>query len=160
MLKREILLSQPPELFAPLFNGRNPTLQEKVHCIEVALQRMNSINVWENDTYTVRINNEPPFIHLSIARHDGQAGENWRDFQQIKNELVGSEYEAVELFPAESRLVDTANQYHLWVHADPNFRFPLGFSQRFVLDEAIRMTAAVKSFNGGSSSRAAAPLAA
>jgi hypothetical protein len=161
MLKREILLSQPPEMFAPLFNGRNPTLQERVHCIEVALQRTNCHNVWENDTYTVKINHHPPFIHLGISRHDGQACNNWHDLQQIKNELVGSECEGVELLPAESRLVDTANQYHVWVHADPSYRFPFGFTQRFVLEEPIGMPVAVRAFNSdGHTSRTSAPAAA
>jgi hypothetical protein len=35
---------------------------------------------------------------------------DWRDLQRIKNQLVGPECEAVELYPAESRKVDTANQ--------------------------------------------------
>jgi hypothetical protein len=43
-----------------------------------------------------------------FARHD------WRDFQRIKNELVGKEQEMVELYPAESRLHDTANQFSLF----------------------------------------------
>jgi hypothetical protein len=55
---------------------------------------------------------------------------DWRDLQRIKNELVGPECEAVELYPAESRLVDTANQYHLWADADPTYRFGLGFNMR------------------------------
>jgi len=60
----------------------------------------------------------------------------WRDFQRIKNELVGPEHEALQLFPSESRLVDTGNEYHLWVYADPNVRMQLGFQDRFVLREA------------------------
>ncbi len=139
MLKREILLAQPSEFFKDLFDGRVPTVQEKVHYVELALQRITSLNIFENDTYTVEMNRYPPFIHLDISRHDGQACTNWREFQQIKNELVGPEFEAVELFPAESRLVDTANQYHLWVYEQRGFRFPLGFNQRFVLPEALRM---------------------
>jgi len=43
------------------------------------------------------------------ARHD------WREMQRIKNEIMGEEREAVEIFPAESRLVDTSNQFHLFV---------------------------------------------
>jgi hypothetical protein len=139
MLKRDVLLSQPAEFYAPFFGGRTPSLQEKMHYVEVALQRLVSLNVWENDTYTVEINHYPPFIHLDISRHDQEPCNNWKDFQQIKNELVGPEFEAVELFPAESRLVDSANQYHLWVHADANYRFPLGFTQRFVLDKFVKM---------------------
>jgi hypothetical protein len=33
------------------------------------------------------------------------------------------------LYPAESRIVDTANQYHLWVIETPGIKFPLGFDE-------------------------------
>jgi hypothetical protein len=71
-------------------------------------------------------------IHLSIKTKTKRADHDWRDFQRIKNELVGPEHEAVELYPAESRLVDTSNQFHLWVMADPSFKYPFGWHQRFV----------------------------
>ena len=141
MLKREALLAQPADFFAPFFGGRTPSLQEIVQFIEVALQRMVSLNVWENDIYTVEINHHAPFVHLDISRHDGAPCNCWRELQQIKNELVGPNCEAVELFPAESRKVDTSNQYHLWVHPDPEYRFPLGFAHRFVLENSVRMDA-------------------
>ena len=53
--------------------------------------------------------------HLSIRRIDRKACRDWRDFQAIKNQLCGPEREGIELYPAESRVVDTANQFHLWV---------------------------------------------
>jgi hypothetical protein len=43
----------------------------------------------------------------------------------------------VQLFPAESRLVDGANQYHLYCLKDPAIRFPFGFANRMVTDEPI-----------------------
>jgi hypothetical protein len=43
----------------------------------------------------------------------------------------------VELFPAESRLVDTANQYHLWVMADAEYRFPFGYQRRLVFEQPL-----------------------
>jgi len=52
-------------------------------------------------------------LHLSIKRLDKHPVRDWRHFQRIKNELIGEENEAVELYPAQSRLVDTTNQYHL-----------------------------------------------
>lgn len=70
---------------------------------------------------------------LSIKRHDRGTIRDWRDLQRIKNDVVGPECEAVELFPAESRLVDSANQYHLWA-LPPGERWPLGFGSRFVTD--------------------------
>ena len=40
---------------------------------------------------------------------------DWREFQEIKNDLCGKEREAIEIYPSESRLVDEANTFHLWV---------------------------------------------
>lgn len=66
---------------------------------------------------------------LSIKRNDREPLRSWSDLQQIKNLLVGPEHEGVEVFPAESRLVDGANQYHLWVLAKPGARFRYGFNE-------------------------------
>jgi hypothetical protein len=73
-----------------------------------------------------------PMTELSVKRQDRAAVHDWRDLQRIKNELVGPEHEAFEIYPAESRLVDTANQYYLWVFEDPEVRIPFGFTQRDV----------------------------
>lgn len=54
-------------------------------------------------------------VHLSIKRRDRQPIMDWRALQQIKTDLMGEAREALQLFPAESRLVDEANQWHLWV---------------------------------------------
>jgi len=70
--------------------------------------------------------------HLSIKTHDRQPHHDWRDLQRIKNELCGVEYDAVEIYPAESKLVDTANQYHLFVFR--NYKLPFGFQTRLVGD--------------------------
>lgn len=69
-----------------------------------------------------------PWIHLSIKRNDREPVTDWRHKQAIKDQLVGHECEAVELYPATSRLVDCANQFHLWCCPDPTWRFPLGFT--------------------------------
>ena len=74
----------------------------------------------------------PEIVHLSIKRLDKEPIHDWRDLQRIKNELIGPEYEAVEVYPAESRLVDDANQFHLWVFMDETFRLPFGFAERLV----------------------------
>ena len=65
--------------------------------------------------------------HLSIKRHDRKAMHDWRDLQMIKTVLCGPEREAMEVYPAESRLVDAANQYHLWVLPE-GVLLPFGFS--------------------------------
>lgn len=133
---RDTLLAQPPEFFLTHF-GMAPNLMEKLRFVERLIQTVAAPQVFVNDTYTVRVRDASPFIQLDIARLDGQPCTSWREFQQIKNELVGPECEAVELFPAESRLVDTANQYHLWVNPNANFRFPFGYHKRVVLDEPV-----------------------
>lgn len=67
------------------------------------------------------------FVHLNIRRRDGgPILRDWRHFQWIKNQLVGEECEGVELYPAESRLVDTSNKFHLFVCTDPEHRLPFG----------------------------------
>jgi len=71
-----------------------------------------------------------PCTHLSLRRADRDAVHDWREMQRIKNELVGPEVEALELYPAESRLVDQANQFHLWCF--PGARIPIGFDQRAI----------------------------
>jgi hypothetical protein len=91
---------------------------------------------WINDLYQVQLRPcESPFVQINIRRRDGAAiFRDYRHFQQIKNQIVGPECEAVELYPAESRLVDASNKYHLWAVPDPDFRFPFGFQQRDVSD--------------------------
>lgn len=137
MEKRLALLQQPDEVFQRFFPGRRPTLAEKVLYAEQMVQRLSSMQEFENNFYHVELNYCAPFVQLTISRHDGGNCKVWRHLQTIKNELVGPEHEAVELFPAESRLVDTANQYHLWVHVDADFRFPFGYSSRLVFDAPL-----------------------
>lgn len=100
-------------------------------------QQDKEANIFINDTYQVDMRSVDPvpgwpeITWLSIKRLDRApvGEERFRDFQQIKNMLCGDEAEAIEIYPAESRLVDTCNQYHLWVI---DGRFPIGFSARVV----------------------------
>jgi hypothetical protein len=73
----------------------------------------------------------PDIVWLSIKRVDKEPLHDWRHLQEIKNMLVGPEYEGMEMYPAESRVVDSANQYHLWVVNDESFRWPWGFKDGF-----------------------------
>jgi hypothetical protein len=93
-----------------------------------------NVTVWENDKYQVHVRPQGAITHLSIRRMDREPIHDWRDLQTIKNMLVGESHEAVEIYPAEDRLVDTSNQYHLWVFSDPSFRLPFGFGERLVMD--------------------------
>lgn len=107
---------------------------------EQAHRERDETQIWMNDQYQVSVRRmqsdtkgEPDLVHLSIKRIDRDPIRDWRDMQAIKNQLVGPECEGVELYPAQSRLVDTSNQYHIWVIDDPAYRFPFGFGHGAVM---------------------------
>jgi hypothetical protein len=146
MNQRNTLLAQPPEFFREFFDGRVPTLPEKLFWIEEKVRQSETWDVYRNDLYLVVIESTSPLLHLCIRRHDGRPCTDWNHMQQIKSELIGPEHEAVELFPAESRLINTTNEYHLWVHPRSDYRFPFGFSwNRFVLERTHATEAAESS---------------
>lgn len=89
--------------------------------------------LFQNSRYIVSLETRPQdgmdgSVHLSIHDYARSTRHDWRDLQRIKNELVGPEREAVELYPAESRVVDTSNEYHLWVFP-AGMPVPIGYSQ-------------------------------
>ena len=92
---------------------------------------------WVNEVYQVEVRPMGDnYVNLNIRRLDGDTiFRDWRVFQRIKDEIVGPECEAVELYPAESRLVDASNKYHLYACTVPGWRFPLGFEVRDVSGE-------------------------
>lgn len=74
---------------------------------------------------------------IQVFREDGGSVFDWRDLQQIKNLCVGDRWEAVELYPAESRLIDPSNARYLWCALEPfDFGFP-GPRRVFDSTEAI-----------------------
>ena len=92
------------------------------------LKELDKQEIWVNNIYQVNVlrgKDCDQYVHnkslkgrcdyITIKTHNKEAIRDWRHFQQIKNELCGEDREAIELFPSEQRLVDTANQYHLWV---------------------------------------------
>lgn len=87
------------------------------------------VEVWGNDHYqvTARIQRDG-FTHLSCKREDRYGIHDWRQLQQIKNEVCGEERWAVEVYPSESMVVDTSNEYHIWVLA-PGDKLPFGFDE-------------------------------
>jgi len=124
--------SKPEKPWVPLQKG---------HLKPEELLALGMREVWINDHYQVYVAVLPPedergglpMAHLSIKRLDREPIHDWRDLQRIKDELLGTTCEAAELYPADDRLVDGANQYHLW-GLPPGRRFPFGFQQRSVTD--------------------------
>lgn len=116
-----------------------PTSKDALAQIGKAVrEQVDRDKVFINDKYQVNVRSMENMTHLSIKRLDKQPIHDWRELQEIKNQLVGPEHEGVELYPAESRLVDSANQFHIWVVKDKSYRFPFGFQGgRFVVSESI-----------------------
>lgn len=84
--------------------------------------------VWANNLYQVNIEYMPEDrAHLIVRRLDKQAIHSWQHFQEIKNQLLGPECEAVECYPKESQLVDEKHHYHLWGFRSPERSFGIGF---------------------------------
>lgn len=118
-------------------------------------------DVRRNDTYTVYIdwdsgehggitpNEKMKVVHLSIKRLDRDIIVDYREFMDIKDQLVGDEYEAVMLFPARDREHDTVNQYHLWIPMekvdDIPVQIPFGWDNgRHIWDEEQALKAGAK----------------
>lgn len=102
-----------------------------------ALQALKDVpdEIWKNNLYEVQVRNTgpvgavedaPDLWHLSIKRINREPIHDWRHLQRIKDELLGPNCEAVEIYPAKDRLVDGANQYHSWGFRNPKVRFPVG----------------------------------
>lgn len=106
---------------------------------QVAIEELEGAEIWKNNLYQVvkrpaRIPKDdwPAMIHLSIRRLDRHPLRDWRHFQRIKNELVGPNHEGIEIYPNEDRLVDTANEFHLWVFKSVDAVIPVGYFHRMV----------------------------
>lgn len=77
---------------------------------------------YHNSRYAVSMVSDPtqelmPGIaceKLLIQNSDQSAKHDWRDFQRIKNDLLGSDWEAVELYPRQDRVVDPSNAFMLY----------------------------------------------
>lgn len=111
-------------------------------------------SAWMNSSYVV-VKYKPetmegcphPVTHLSIRSIDRSARHDWRDFQAIKDQLMGEDAEAVELYPARARLLDAANQFHLWC-LPPGCRFPVGFQVVLPMPTGVTIPRAVQRGGG------------
>lgn len=144
--RKALIATMPPEPPSVPWVAMKPakhdmeSLRRVCELYGVPIERALREEIWMNPWYTAHVralpdgDGRPPGMsHLSIKRFDKAAVRDWRDFQRIKNDVLGPEWEAAELYPAESRLVDAANQYHLWC-APPGRIFPFGFRERVVCE--------------------------
>lgn len=109
---RPVFTDEAREEISAAFQLTPEELDEKMKVTDEEIQGR---PCFVNSLYLVFVNKMGELTHLSIRRLDREPCHDWRELQRIKNELVGPECEGLELYPAESRLTDTSNQYHLWV---------------------------------------------
>lgn len=115
---------------------------------EAAWARYSVCDFYENDIYLVQVDKQAPHAFkdaeiwmLWISRKDNDFARDWRDLQAIKNQLVGKEVEAVELYPADSRLCDASNRTGLFcflrLNGAASPQFPVGLTRRIVSDVSL-----------------------
>ena len=76
-----------------------------------------------NDFYRVLIGNTDKYTHVRIRRLDDEPITSFQDMQDIKNEFIGKERAAIQVYPRESDYINNTNSYHLfsWDNMDiPN----------------------------------------
>lgn len=120
----------------------NPTLDALAEVVPGITEPFGQV-LWKNGVLAVLVEVDAahldppcPVLHLSFRREDRKPIRDWRHVQRMKSELCGADVEAVELYPAEDRLLDGSNQYHLWAFP-PGLRLPWGINGgRAVADNA------------------------
>ena len=62
--------------------------------------------------------------HMKVQRADGKPGISWDELQRLKDEYLGPDVLAVELYPPTNRVVNDLNMRHLW--EVPEHVLPIG----------------------------------
>jgi hypothetical protein len=95
-----------------------------------------AVKTWWNDHYIVCqcVDREDPIFgcitRLMVQNAKGTTEVPWADLQRIKSELVGPNRVALQVFPAESEVVDRSNSYHIHVLSEE-------FSARFTAENSL-----------------------
>ena len=76
----------------------------------------NLLKCWQTQcgTYHILYSCIGKYIHLRIQRIDNKPVHNYMDFQQIKNDLLGEDVIAIEIYPKKSDFKNGSHTYHLW----------------------------------------------
>jgi hypothetical protein len=110
---------------------------------------------WRNDEYIVKVyypnnpshqfpNNKFTWLCFRNVRNTHTA-HDWRDMQMMKNEICGEERTAVEVFPPMSKLVDTCNQFHLWVYPE-DYELDFGYKHQEIYPNAETVKEATENY--------------
>lgn len=56
--------------------------------------------------------------HLKVQRRDGKSGISWDELQAVKNEALGPDVVAIEVYPKDEDVADELAMRHLWEMPD------------------------------------------
>lgn len=77
-------------------------------------------------TYWHSVTQHGDLVWLRVQRWDGQDGISWDALQQIKNDVLGEDVLAVEIYPPQDDVVNRTNMRHLWAAGRLDFLKGLG----------------------------------
>ena len=118
----------------PTFQRENCIAQLDKFGIEYDLWEHHVERYFQSDTYRLSFYIMPNqgmgvMGYIAFRRRDSMPIKEWREKQRIKDVICGTSTEAVELFPAWHRMVDSCNQYHLWFRPHGGV-FPFGMHRQ------------------------------
>ena len=79
------------------------------------------VEVWRSSKFLVQLFTEVEALRISVCRVTLSSDSRWSDgiswdeLQQIKREIGRGDRWAVEVYPADSDVVNVANMRHLWL---------------------------------------------
>ena len=74
-----------------------------------------STGVWESNTYLAAAFNDKGCTRLDIERKDKKDGITWDELQSIKDECGFGDKDAIEFYPSNDAVLNTANFRHLYI---------------------------------------------
>ena len=69
--------------------------------------------VYRNKVFAVLVRPIPAGLHLAVSSLSG-IRPSWHEMQRIKNDVLGPDATAVEVYPPASQVVDGADMFHIW----------------------------------------------
>ena len=74
-----------------------------------------AIGLWEFDTTIVAAFKDKYSIRLDIMRKDQSDGITWDEMQEIKNKCGFADRDAIEFYPSDDAVINTANCRHIYI---------------------------------------------
>ena len=120
------------EIYDTMCAQRGTTGVSDETILQYATNHLNEVTKqiwWANDLYMATVLHEPNgWAHITFKRNDGGTNVSWQEKQWLKSDVLGEDCEALELFPAESRVVETAGYHYLWGKKELAVGFPVDYT--------------------------------